>query len=267
MPNPAPAQRREPGAQATLAARRPICEQAKSASPRGPVFTNCGDADSREVPVEPAKKLTRVPFKVSRLMEFCTRRELVAQIGHNEFDWPLVILKELNDNALDDAEEAGIAPVIAVTVKAGAIIVRDNGTGIPADTIKGVLDYSIRVSSREAYVSPTRGAQGNVLKTLLPMAYVLNEGLGDDAYGETVIEAHGIAHHIRFSVDHIRQEPKIQYTSKPSPIVNGTKIKVQLPTYRQIDLFEYSRDRFLALAESYAWLNPHLRRAGGCRMR
>jgi len=24
------------------------------------------------------------------------------------------------------------------------------------------------------------------------------------------------------------------------------------------DLFEYSKDRFLALAESYAWLNPHL---------
>ena len=100
-------------------------------------------------------------------------------------------------------------------MKGGSITIDDNGPGIPADTIKGILDYAIRVSSREAYVSPTRGAQGNALKTILPMAYVLNERLGEDACGETIIEAHGTAHHIRFSVDHIKQEPKIQYTTKP----------------------------------------------------
>jgi hypothetical protein len=135
---------------------RPICEQAKSASPGGAVFTNRGDADSGEVPVKPTKRLTRVPFKVSRLMEFCTRRELINQTGHNTFEWPLVVLEELADNALDDAEEAEIAPVISVAVKSGSITVRDNGSGIPADTIKGILDYAVRVLSREAYVSPTR---------------------------------------------------------------------------------------------------------------
>jgi DNA topoisomerase VI subunit B len=54
-------------------------------------------------------------------------------------------------------------------LKRGSIVIEDNGPGIPAKTIDGVLDYSIRVSSREAYVSPTRGAQGNALKTILPM--------------------------------------------------------------------------------------------------
>jgi hypothetical protein len=38
----------------------------------------------------------------------------------------------------------------------------------------GLSDYTIRVSSREAYVSPTRGAQGNALKTILAMGYVLD---------------------------------------------------------------------------------------------
>src|SRR5262249_60685927 len=36
----------------------------------------------------------------------------------------------------------------------------DNAGGIDTETIASVLDYTIRVSSREAYVSPTRGAQG-----------------------------------------------------------------------------------------------------------
>ena len=90
------------------------------------------------------------------------------------------------------------------------------------------------------------------------MAYVLNERLGEDACGETIIEAHGTAHHIRFSVDHIKQEPKIQYTTKRSRVVDGTRVKVQLPNYGEDDLLEYAKDRFLKLAESYAWLNPHL---------
>src|SRR5262249_4292970 len=156
----------------------------------------------------PAKRLTRVPFKVSRLMEFCTRRELINQTGHDVREWPLVVIKELVDNALDACEEAEIAPVISVTVKDHHIIVRDNGPGIPAKPVEGVLDYGIRVSSREAYVSPTRGAQGNALKTILPMAYVINEHRGEGAVGSTVVEANGIAHHIAFSVDHIKQEPK-----------------------------------------------------------
>jgi hypothetical protein len=100
-------------------------------------------------------KLTRVPFQVSRLMEFCTKRELQNQTGHSASQWLLVIIKELLDNALDACEEAEIAPVITVTVKPGSISIRDNGGGIAAETIAAILDYSIRVSSREAYVSPS----------------------------------------------------------------------------------------------------------------
>src|SRR6267378_4230413 len=170
-------------------------------------------ADKQEAPAKSARpKITRVPFTVSRLMEFCNRRELINQTGHDVYEWPLVICKELIDNALDAAEEAGIAPVISVTVQRGSIVIEDNGPGIPAKTIDGVLDYSIRVSSREAYVSPTRGAQGNALKCLLPMSYVMDDRRGEDASGETVIEAHGLAHHIAFAVDHIRQEPRIEHT-------------------------------------------------------
>ena len=134
-----------------------------------------------------------MPFTVSRLMEFCTHRELVNQTGHAAGDWPLVVLKELTDNALDACEEAEIAPVIDITVNNDSITIADNGPGIPAKTIDGVLDYSIRVSSREAYCSPTRGAQGNALKTILPMGYVLDEGKGEERSSTTIIEARGLA--------------------------------------------------------------------------
>jgi Histidine kinase-, DNA gyrase B-, and HSP90-like ATPase len=246
--------------------RHAASELAKSPAQEGPVFTNCGKAEPQEAPVKSAKKLSRVPFKVSRLMEFCTKRELENQTSHNEEEWPLVMLKETVDNALDACEEAEIAPVIAIVVKGNSITVTDNGPGIPAKTIDGILDYSIRVSSREAYVSPTRGAQGNALKTLLAMAYVLDERQGEQASGKTIIEAHGVAHHIAFAVDHIKQEPKIEHTTKPSAAVRGTKIKVSLPPELRegrdglilVNRFEYSKDRLLRLAESYAWLNPHL---------
>jgi len=38
-------------------------------------------------------KLTRVAFKVSRLMEFCTLRELQNQTGHSVYDWALWCLR------------------------------------------------------------------------------------------------------------------------------------------------------------------------------
>jgi DNA topoisomerase VI subunit B len=230
-------------------------QQAKSTPTNPAIFTNRGKASGKQ-----AKKITRVPFEVSRLMEFCTQRELVNQTGHDFPEWPLVILKELVDNALDACEEAEIAPVVSIAVNGDTIVIEDNGPGIPAKTIEGVLNYSIRVSSREAYVSPTRGAQGNALKTILAMGHVL--GPGEDAGGKTLVEARGIAHRIECSVDHIHQEPKIIRATELSSVVIGTRITVRLPKvdygHYKSDIIERCKERFLGLAESYAWINPHL---------
>jgi DNA topoisomerase VI subunit B len=188
-----------------------------------------------------AHELTRVPFKTSRLLEFCSRRELVNQTGHRETEWPLVILKELIDNSLDACEEAGIAPTISVSVEGGQIVVADNGPGIPAGTVKDVLDYEYRVSSREAYCSPTRGAQGNALKTVVAMGYALTETRGD-----TMVEALGVAHSIGFRVDQIRQMPRIDLVRGRSIVRNGTRITVQWPDLAAQSWKMRSRD-------SYKW--------------
>jgi DNA topoisomerase VI subunit B len=242
---------------------RPLVHPGESPQAKTSDFTNQGRAETQESPAKQGqKKLTRVPFTVSRLMEFCTRKELVNQTGHDVHEWSLVVVKELLDNALDHCEEAQIAPAISIEVQGDKIIVEDNGRGIPAKTIDGVLDYTVRVSSREAYCSPTRGQQGNALKCVLPMGYVLNEHLGEEASGATIIEAHGIAHRIEFAVDHIKQEPRIARTTERSSVTNGTRITVTIPSYtrgnRTLDLLEYAKPHFLQLAESYTWLNPHL---------
>jgi DNA topoisomerase VI subunit B len=168
--------------------------------------------------------LDREVFTTSRLSEFCSQKELTSQTGHSVDQWPLVILKELLDNALDACEEANIAPEIKISVSAESITIADNGPGMPPETVKGLLDFNVRVSSREAYVSPTRGAQGNALKTVVAMPFAL-----DGSIGETVIEARGVRHLIRFAKDGIRQEPKIAYAQEPSLVRNGTSVTVKWP--------------------------------------
>jgi DNA topoisomerase VI subunit B len=203
-------------------------------------------------------KLTRVAFKVSRLMEFCSERELQNQTGHYLYDWPLVVGKEAMDNALDACEEAEVAPDITVIVDSATIIVQDNAGGIENETIESILDYTIRVSSREAYVSPTRGAQGNALKTILAMGYVLDRRIGSDAdaAGITIIETRGIKHQIEFRVDHINNQPKIIHTTAASPVKVGTRLTVKWPP--KTDVLKYAEDSFKALIKAYAWFNPHL---------
>jgi DNA topoisomerase VI subunit B len=192
-------------------------------------------------------------------MEFCTKRELQNQTGHPVHDWPLVVLKELMDNALDACEEAEVAPVIEVIVGVGSITIVDNAGGFETDTIESILDYSIRVSSREAYVSPTRGAQGNALKTVLAMGYVLDRehaGCDADPVGVTIIETRSIKHRIEFRVDHINNQPKIAHTTTPSAINVGTKITIEWPTSEA--LLQWVEERFKQLTQSYVWFNPHL---------
>jgi hypothetical protein len=210
---------------------------------------------SKQEPDEPPHKIERVAFATSRLADYCNEKELVAQTGHESHHWPRVITKELVDNGLDECEEAEVAPVLEVTITTGKhgkptrIVVEDNGRGIPSTTVSGIINYAIRISSREAYISPTRGRQGNALKTILPMSFIV----GGKVKGETWIEARGVKHRLVFSVNQIRQEPFVKDIRSRSRMRTGTRVTVFWPHDHQVDSVEIAQ-----LLKAYIWCNPHL---------
>jgi hypothetical protein len=200
-----------------------------------------------------ATQLTRTTFRTSRQLDFLSARELTLQCGYGVDAWPLVVLKELLDNALDACEEQTIAPEITVTVAGNdtvaTIEVADNGAGIPPDAVEDILDFTIRVSSREAYVAPDRGAQGNALKTIVAMPFVLAGGES----GRIDIAGQGVRNEISFSVDRIRQQPKAEITHLEEP---GSFVRVYLP--EGTSFIEAVGREFLQVADDYTFLNPHL---------
>jgi hypothetical protein len=222
-------------------------------------------------------KLDRTTFKTSREMDFFSEKELVTQTGHDIEQWPLVIVKELVDNALDACEEADIAPVIDVAADAAGITVTDNGPGLPETTLKAQLDFTVRASNREAYVSPCRGAQGNALKTMLPMPRVI-----DPEHGRLMVTAHGKQHIITCTADPISQRPvilddvaEIPKSKKPSFSTNGksklfcgTSVRLEWASNEEdgeilwpfdglLPFYPPFRDRFRSLVEGFAVFNPH----------
>ena len=131
------------------------------------------------------------------------------------------------------------------------IVVEDNGPGIPPATITDIIDYNVRVSSREAYISPTRGRQGNALKTILPMSYVL----GGKIKGETWIEARGVKHQILFTVNQIKQEPIVKDIRSRSKVTIGTRVTIFWPDRYKTKI---DANEIAALLMQFVWVNPHL---------
>ena len=67
----------------------------------------------------------------------------------------------------------------------------DNGAGITPATVADLCDFNVLVSDKARYRGPTRGAQGNALKTLLGIPYAL--GVAEPV----VIESAGVRHELR----------------------------------------------------------------------
>ena len=201
--------------------------------------------------------LHRTTFEVSRASEYFDARQLSALTGVPQTEFASVCLKELVDNSLDACETAGVSPEIGIDVYGDEdtlrISVMDNGPGIPPELVHKVLDYNIRVSDKAAYRSPTRGAQGNALKTVIGIPYALG------ARKPLVVTARGVIHSIAPWVDPAGGV-HFDYTSTPGP-TEGTTVSLIMPTRVRSEEARhgYHTHDFdpVHWARSFAAFNPH----------
>ena len=112
-----------------------------------------------------------------------------------------------------------MSPDIHVVVTENELRVEDNGPGLPDFIIEKAADFSVRVSDKSAYVSPSRGQQGNALKTLFAAPCVLGDGSG-----QVRVESLGKHRTIDVRLDPIDQCPHITTIEEPGFVKTGTSI-------------------------------------------
>ena len=199
----------------------------------------------------PANGSPRETFESSRALEFFTENQLRARTGHAPDNWALMIAKELSDNGIDACEQRGIAPSISIRIEDDAVSVTDNGPGIPVETLRTSLtNFDVLVSDKAKFVGPTRGAQGNALKTVVAVPYVR-----DGSVGRVHVSTGGQNYEITVKTEQIQQKPAVTVTAAGDALVqNGTSWRVEYPCL----LDECCEDEFVQLATGFALFNPHL---------
>jgi DNA topoisomerase VI subunit B len=200
------------------------------------------------------KLLERTTFEASRAAEYFDARQLSALTGVPREEFLSVCLKELADNALDACETAGIAPEVSVAAEYQEgglcrLAVSDNGPGMPSELIEKILDYNVRVSDKMAYRSPTRGAQGNALKTIIGIPYSLG------SHEPLVITARGVRHSIRPWVDpgghvHVSHAKTLENGGR-----TGTRVELAITAEEALNRQAFDPSRWV---RSFAVFNPHV---------
>jgi hypothetical protein len=192
----------------------------------------------------------RTHFSESMHNDFFTVNGLQSSTGQTSRDFGNVVLKELIDNALDACESAGIEPRINVAANYTdngqmVLTVSDNGAGLDGSIVEKILDFDTRTSDKAAYKSPTRGAQGNALKTIFGIPTALGGGL-------VTIESKGLRHEISFNVSQSGLNVETLHNVTPISESVGTTVKVLMP-----ELYGTKPDYWVkafALFNSHSWV-------------
>jgi len=190
-------------------------------------------------------------FETSRAAEYFTAEGLTKLTEQSAQNFGDVVIKELSDNALDAAESADVVPELLISCERRGEItnvsIADNGAGIPSKTVEAMQNFATLTSDKAHYRSPTRGAQGNALKTIIGIPHALGVG------GEPVtIEGRGVRHTIKPVID-AAGVPRLPRKIETIGRARGTKVTVPLPQERiSLDPFHWGRAFALLAVQSLA---------------
>jgi len=126
-----------------------------------------------------------------RNVEYFSRDGLRTLTGLDENLWEHAIIKELLDNSLDEldrafSEKRVTEKYISLSTSKGRLVVSDNAGGIPEPVLDNVFNFDVYTSSKRDYRTPTRGAQGNALKTVIGICYLRGYGLAFISSGKSI---------------------------------------------------------------------------------
>lgn len=188
--------------------------------------------------------------EISRSSEFFSVDELEKQTGQPKENFVSVVVKELLDNAIDATEPDSSSPEVSFDLDMDENTVRisvsDNGPGIKSKTINRIKNFDVRVTDKLNYKSPSRGQQGNALKTVLGMPYALG------SKEAVVITARGVKHTIYAHPDSLGEVIPDHEKQKVAN-TKGTTVALTLPRNPAARSFDPKW-----WARAYALSNPHV---------
>jgi len=209
-----------------------------------------------------------------RTFDYIQKHWLEKTTGRPAHEWDLYVVKELIDNALDADQRWMLDHGSPVEVNIDIRYRRKKGTGVfslaiavchqapfplEGDLLTAIFALAAYPSDKGHTNYPSRGEQGNALKTLLGIPYALVHHIDGDYANirkPLVIETGGQAYDTSLEIDELSQEVSLT-PIEPAPLArphDRTCVRVG------IDSFLQERSRTLAdlqdWAQRFAFFNP-----------
>lgn len=206
-----------------------------------------------------------------RSFDYIQRDWLEKTSGRPAHTWDLYVVKELLDNAMDADErwtrdhDLHIEIAVQLTYRSSGslevTVCNQAPFPIQGNLLPAIFDLEAYTTDKSHTNYPSRGEQGNALKTLLGIPYALRRELrGDYAniYKPLVIETGGQAYVISLAIDELHQQVR------PAPIDPTPQITPHDRTCMKVgvDRFVQERPRTMSelrdWAQRFALFNPHV---------
>jgi hypothetical protein len=207
----------------------------------------------------------------SRKLDYLQLQWLEKTTGVSAANWDLYVIKELIDNALDADEAAGFDPVeIEVNIRYARDKERDlfsleidvaNQAVFPLKQVNKVFDLGYYASSKSGLNVPTRGKQGNALKTIAGIPYALRHfhyGDYEVARRPIIIEVGEQGFMIAYRINDETEEISLQISEVKAAVARDKYNWIRVGIDRFVQSSPRQIEELLEIGRSMALFNPHV---------